>query len=90
MGETSASAETYSRELRTRNADYSTHCTIPCVNDNSSVDGTREWLETETARSPPLQFVKADHVSPVAARGQAIPGALQDILGLGRLPSRCW
>ena len=38
------------------------------VNDNSSVDGTREWLESAIRDVPAeVRFVKASHVSPVSA-----------------------
>lgn len=51
------------------------------VNDNSSVDGTREWLEEAMLACPvPVRYIKANHVSPVAAMIQFIQSAQAPIL----------
>ena len=51
------------------------------VNDNNSVDGTREWLEQATQNSPaPVRFVKASFTSPVAAMVAFIQSAKAPVL----------
>jgi hypothetical protein len=51
------------------------------VNDNSSVDGTREWLEQAIRQSPaPAKFIKGTFVSPVAAMVAFIESAQAPIL----------
>lgn len=38
------------------------------INDNNSVDGTREWLDAAARESPvPVRMIKASYTSPVAA-----------------------
>jgi len=51
------------------------------VNDNSSVDGTREWLEQIVRQSPaPPKFIKGRFISPVAAMVSFIEAARAPIL----------
>ena len=51
------------------------------VNDNNSVDGTREWLGQAIHQVPvPVRYIKAGHLSPVAAMLQFIQAARAPIL----------
>jgi glycosyltransferase involved in cell wall biosynthesis len=51
------------------------------VNDNNSVDGTREWLEQAIRQSPaPAKFIKGRFASPVAAMAAFIEAAQAPIL----------
>lgn len=51
------------------------------VNDNNSVDGTREWLAQRIRESPvPIRFVKGSYTSPVAAMNYFIETAQVPIL----------
>ena len=51
------------------------------VNDNHSVDGTREWLEQAVRECPvSIRYVKANHISPVAAMIHFIEAAQAPIL----------
>src|SRR5438552_15685786 len=51
------------------------------VNDNNSVDGTREWLEQAIQHCPaPVKFIKAGFTSPVEAMAHFIRAARAPIL----------
>jgi len=51
------------------------------VNDNHSVDGTREWLEQAVRQCPvSVRYVKANHISPVAAMISFIEAAQAPML----------
>jgi glycosyltransferase involved in cell wall biosynthesis len=51
------------------------------VNDNHSVDGTREWLEHAVRECPAShRYIKANHLSPVAAMNGFIESAQTPIL----------
>lgn len=51
------------------------------VNDNNSVDGTREWLEQAVRQAPvSVRYIKAAHCSPVVAMLQFIDSARAPIL----------
>jgi glycosyltransferase involved in cell wall biosynthesis len=51
------------------------------VNDNNSVDGTREWLEQAVRQAPvPVRYIKANHLSPVTAMLQFIASGRAPVL----------